>query len=256
MAQLSAIEWTEATWNPVTGCTKVSAGCLNCYAERMARRLQAMGNPRYANGFRLTVHPDLVRMPECWRKPRVIFVNSMSDLFHERIPFDFIARIFDVMNRCEDHTFQVLTKRPEVAAECAPRLHWSANIWMGTTVEDASVVGRVRHLTRIPAAVRFISAEPLLSAVPRLPLAGIDWVIVGGESGPGARTMRADWVRQIRDRCVDQSVPFFFKQWGGVNKKKAGRALDGRTWDDMPVRVSKLLGDCTGERQAANCLGC
>ena len=234
MAQGSSIEWTQATWNPVTGCTKVSAGCKNCYAERMAKRLRAMGVRQYANGFRLTLQPESLDLPFTWRKPRLIFVNSMSDLFHEDVPFAYVSRVFAVMNRCPQHTFQILTKRPEIAAAHAPKLLWSPNIWMGTSVENLLVSQRIEALRRIPAQVRFLSLEPLLGPLPRLQLHGIHWVIVGGESGPGARPMQEQWVSQIRDRCLLSRVPFFFKQWGGVNKKRTGRKLNGRTWDDMP----------------------
>jgi protein gp37 len=234
MAIGSTIEWTEATWNPVTGCTKISAGCKNCYAERMSKRLRAMGKPQYRNGFKLTLQPDALELPLRWKRPRTIFVNSMSDLFHKDVPPAFIKQVFDVMNRCPQHTFQVLTKRPEIAAELGAKLTWGPHIWMGTSVENALVLHRVASLQSVPAKVRFLSVEPLLGPIPRLPLEGIHWVIVGGESGPGARPMKPEWVRDIRDRCQDLNVPFFFKQWGGVNKKKAGRILDNRTWDDMP----------------------
>ena len=235
MAQASSIEWTESTWNPVTGCTKISPGCAHCYAERMAKRLQAMGQGRYHNGFVLTLQPDVLEVPLRWKRPRMIFVNSMSDLFHKDVPAEFIEECFAVMQRASQHTFQVLTKRPERAAELASRLSWPDNVWMGTTVESADYVPRIHSLTRIPAAVRFLSIEPLLGLIPRLPLKGIHWVIVGGESGPNARPMEASWVLQIRDRCLASEVPFFFKQWGGVNKKKMGRKLQGRTWDGLPI---------------------
>jgi protein gp37 len=234
MALGSSIEWTEATWNPVTGCTKISAGCKHCYAERMARRLKAMGTPQYANGFRLTMQPGMLEIPLRWKRPRTIFVNSMSDLFHKDLPLSYIQQVFDVMNRCPQHTFQVLTKRPEIAAAHAPSLSWTPNIWMGTSVENAIVLHRINSLTRVPAAIRFLSLEPLIGPLPRIPLEGIQWVIVGGESGPGARPMEEAWVKQIRNQCVSQGVAFFFKQWGGVNKGKAGRELEGRTWDEMP----------------------
>ncbi len=235
MAQGSSIEWTEATWNPVTGCTKISAGCKYCYAERMANRLHLMGKSQYANGFDVTIHEEMLTRPAEWKQPRTIFVNSMSDLFHEKIPFDFIKRVFQVMNESDHHTFQILTKRPHVALAYASQLEWTPNIWMGTSVEDQRVVGRIHELRAIKAAVRFLSVEPLIGPIPRLPLQGIHWVIVGGESGPKARPMDVAWVRQIRDRCVEREVPFFFKQWGGVNKKKTGRILDGQTWDEMPM---------------------
>jgi protein gp37 len=234
MAQASAIEWTEATWNPVTGCTKISPGCKFCYAERMAKRLNAMGQERYRNGFKLTLQEDLIRTPLRWRSPRVIFVNSMSDLFHKDVPLDFIRRCFAVMNEASQHTFQILTKRPERAAQLSAELDWSPNIWMGTSVESSEYTNRIEALAKIPARIRFLSVEPLLDAIPSLPLKGIHWVIVGGESGPGCRPVNVEWVRQIRDRCIAKRVPFFFKQWGGFNKKRTGRTLDGRTWDEMP----------------------
>jgi protein gp37 len=238
MAQSSSIEWIEATWNPVTGCTKVSPGCKHCYADRMAKRLQAMGQPRYAEGFRLTLQEDLVELPLRWRKPRLIFVNSMSDLFHPDVPVDYIWRVFRVMEQAEQHQFQVLTKRAERLAEVSGSLPWPPNVWMGLSVETADYVWRIPHLVSVPAAVRFLSLEPLLGPLSDLPLRGIQWVIVGGESGPGARPMQATWVRDIRQQCREQDVAFFFKQWGGVRKKRSGRELDGRTWDEMPVAVA------------------
>ncbi len=234
MAQASSIEWTESTWNPVTGCTKISSGCAHCYAERMAKRLRAMGQERYRNGFKVTLQPDVVDMPLHWKRPRMIFVNSMSDLFHKDVPTEFIAECFAVMQRASQHTFQVLTKRPERAAELAPNLPWPSNVWMGTTVENADYVHRIRFLNQIPASVRFLSLEPLLGPIPQLPLNGIHWVIVGGESGPDARPMQAEWAQQIRNRCLAHAVPFFFKQWGGVQKSRAGRELDGQIWGEMP----------------------
>ena len=249
MAQNSHIEWTESTWNPVTGCTKISPGCRNCYAERMAKRLQAMGVPQYRNGFRVALHQDALSVPLKWKKPRAIFVNSMSDLFHEDVPLGFIRQVFDVMALAEQHTFQVLTKRPDAALEFAHDLPWPDNVWFGTSVESALYTDRIRTLARMPARVRFLSLEPLLGPIPRLPLRGIHWVIVGGESGPGARPMEKQWVTQIRDRCVAQGVPFFFKQWGGVNKKRAGRTLDGCTWDEMPT--TNALEGTTNVRVAA-----
>jgi protein gp37 len=255
MAQSSSIEWTQATWNPVLGCRKVSSGCTNCYAERMSRRLAAMAradtaagrNPGKKAGYLHVINrrgrwngdvyldEDSVEAPLSWRAPRTIFVNSMSDLFHEDVPLEFIQRVFGVMNRCERHTFQVLTKRPERAGEISHALCWGANVWMGTSVENRLVTDRVAHLRRTGAQIKFLSVEPLLGPIPRLPVAGIDWVIVGGESGPGARPMEEAWVRQIRDRCLAYKVHFFFKQWGGVNKKRTGRALEGRTWDELPT---------------------
>ncbi len=243
MAQASSIEWTEATWNPVTGCTKLSAGCAHCYAERMAKRLRAMGQPRYRNGFRVTLQRDVVELPLRWRRPRMIFVNSMSDLFHREVPTGFIADCFAVMERASWHTFQVLTKRPQRAAELAADLPWPGNVWMGTSVETAEYAPRISALRQIPAALRFLSLEPLLGPIPRLPLRGIDWVIVGGESGPGARPMEAAWVFQIRDRCAEFGVPFFFKQWGGVCKSKGGRELDGRVWNEMPMWEARSDGE-------------
>jgi len=256
MAHGSSIEWTEATWNPVVGCTKVSSGCANCYAERMSNRLAAMARSDVSRGrdpgrksSYLHVIDDRGRWnnsvflvdgaldaPKHWRSPRVIFVNSMSDLFHEDVPADFIASAFEVMQHCPQHTFQVLTKRPERARDLADDLPWPGNVWLGTSVEDRSVIGRIRQLAEVPASVRFLSVEPLLGPLPGLHLAGVDWVIVGGESGPGSRPVKIAWVREIRDRCVQHGVPFFFKQWGGTNKKRAGRILDDRTWDEMPVR--------------------
>lgn len=242
MAVGSTIEWTEATWNPVTGCTKVSAGCKNCYAERMAKRLQAMRVPQYRNGFKLTLQPEMLDVPRRWKRPRKVFVNSMSDLFHPEVPLPFIQQVFEVMNECPQHTFQILTKRPEIAAEFSPKLDWTPNIWMGTSVENMLVMHRIRDLVRVRAKMRFLSLEPLLGPLPRLPLTGIHWVIVGGESGPGARPMEKDWVIQIRERCRDRGVPFFFKQWGGVNKKKTGRRLEGRVWEQMPKQCRHSRG--------------
>lgn len=230
----SKIEWTESTWNPVTGCTKISAGCKNCYAERMAKRLCAMGQANYANGFELTMHPHVLEYPLGWKKPQVIFVNSMSDLFHEDVPLDYIRQIFDVMTRANWHTFQILTKRSERLAELAPLLNWPENVWMGVTVENADCAYRIDDLRDVPSAVRFLSMEPLLSGVEDMNLENIDWVIVGGESGPGSRPIEKQWVRDIRKQCKNADVPFFFKQWGGVNKKKTGRLLDGRIYDAMP----------------------
>ena len=230
----SKIEWTESTWNPVTGCTKISEGCRNCYAERMARRLQAMGHKSYRNGFKLTCHPELVDLPLRWKKPRIVFVNSMSDLFHEQIEEDFIRSIFDTMHLANHHLFQVLTKRSERLAGLAPGLNLPHNAWIGVTVESSQYKERIDHLRSTSAGIRFLSLEPLLDDIGQLDQAGIDWVIVGGESGPGARPMNPDWARNVREQCISQGVPFFFKQWGGVNKKKAGRILDGRTWDQMP----------------------
>lgn len=234
MPASSTIEWTEMTWNPVTGCTKVSEGCRNCYAERMAKRLHAMGNARYENEFKVTLHPDLIAFPRKLRQPRVIFVNSMSDLFHEQVPFEFIVRVFETMEACQQHTFQVLTKRSDRLRDISMRLPWPPNVWMGVSVEDERVVGRIDHLRRVPANVRFLSLEPLIGPLDSLRLDGISWVIVGGESGPKARRMPKTWVESIRHQCRKAGVPFFFKQWGGVRKHVAGRLLGGRTYDEMP----------------------
>jgi protein gp37 len=238
MAANSHIEWTEATWNPVTGCTKVSAGCKNCYAERLALRLQAMGNHRYANGFRLTMHDDVVDLPKSWRIPRMIFVNSMSDLFHRDVPLEFIHRVFATMRNCSQHTFQILTKRSERLRSVAAQIDWPPNVWMGVSVEDARVLSRVDDLRNVPAAVRFLSCEPLIGSLARIDLTGINWVIVGGESGPYSRPMQTEWVREIFRACRKADVPFFFKQWGGVRKDLTGRLLRGRTYDEMPQRVA------------------
>ena len=234
MAEHSNIEWTEATWNPVTGCSKVSTGCKHCYAERLARRLQAMGAVRYRNGFTVTLHPAVLDLPKRWRQPRMIFVNSMSDLFHESVPLEFIQRVFATMHDCPQHTFQILTKRSARLRDLAQHLDWAPNIWMGVSVENRRVIHRIHDLQAVPAHVRFLSCEPLLGPLDDLPLDGIHWVIVGGESGPGARPMQAAWVRAIRDRCRRADVPFFFKQWGGVRKDRTGRDLDGRAYDEMP----------------------
>jgi len=240
MAQNSKIEWTESTWNPCTGCSKISSGCKNCYAERMALRLQAAGSPNYRNGFRVTLHKHVLDAPLRWRQPRTIFVNSMSDLFHKDIPFDFIESVFQVMCKASHHRFQVLTKRSSRLTELAGQLPWPQNLWMGVTVENADYVSRIDDLRKTAASVKFLSCEPLLGPIPRLDLEGIDWVIVGGESGPGARPMDPKWVIDIRDQCLAAGVPFFFKQWGGVNKKLAGRILQGRAWSQMPKANTHL----------------
>jgi protein gp37 len=235
MGDKSAIEWTDATWNPVTGCSKVSPGCKHCYAERLATRLQAMGNHRYRNGFEVTLHEDVLVLPLRWRQPRRIFVNSMSDLFHESIPDDFIVRVFETMVEASWHLFQVLTKRAQRLATLGPKLPWPGNVWQGVSIESESYTGRVEQLTRVPARVRFLSVEPLLGPIPVLPLGGVDWVIVGGESGPRHRPVRPEWVRGIRDQCRAAGVPFFFKQWGGRTSKSGGRELDGVLWSQMPI---------------------
>ena len=236
----SSIEWTESTWNPVTGCTKVSLGCKHCYAERMALRLQAMGQPNYVNGFRLTLHESALGLPLGWKRPQMIFVNSMSDLFHEDMPLEFIQKVFDVMRRASWHKFQVLTKRAERLEDLGRKLDWPPNVWMGVTVEAPKYLYRLDHLRRIPTSVRFISFEPLLEALGEINLDGIHWAIAGGESGPQARPMDEAWVVEIRDQCLAADVPFFFKQWGGTNKKKAGRSLQGRTWDEQPSLADSL----------------
>lgn len=231
----SSIEWTEATWNPITGCTKISPGCTNCYAERMAFRLKAMGQPNYANAFKLTLQAHMLELPLKWRTPQVIFVNSMSDLFHKDVPEPYILKVFEVMKQAHWHRFQVLTKRADRLKELSPKLPWESNIWMGVSVESEDYTSRVDYLRATMAKIKFLSLEPLLGPLANLGLKGIDWVIVGGESGPGARLMQKDWVTDIRDQCLRAEVPFFFKQWGGTNKKKAGRVLDNRVWNEMPA---------------------
>ena len=234
MSSGSSIEWTQSTWNPVTGCTKISPGCKNCYAERMARRLQAMGQKNYAAGFKLTTHDSALELPLHWKTPQTIFVNSMSDLFHKSVSVEFILKVFDVMHRAHWHQFQVLTKRAERLESLNSQLQWSENIWMGVSVEDQEHISRIDHLRNTGARTKFISFEPLLGEIHAVSLEGIDWAIVGGESGPGARPVSESWVIGLRDMCRAERVPFFFKQWGGVHKKKAGRLLEGRTWDEMP----------------------
>ncbi len=239
MALSSSIEWTESTWNPVTGCTKISMACKNCYAERIALRLRGMGQPRYENGFKPTMHYQLLGLPLKWKKPQMIFVNSMSDLFHEEVGDDFIIGVFDTMKRGCWHNYQVLTKRTERLLKLDHKLPWASHIWMGVSVENADYKFRIEHLRETGADVKFLSLEPLLGPIPGLDLEGIDWVIVGGESGPRPRKMEASWVLDIKNQCQKAGIPFFFKQWGGRSKKKAGRELEGRTWDDMPLQ-SKL----------------
>lgn len=234
----TTIEWTEATWNPVTGCSKVSPGCSNCYAERMAKRLQAMGQSNYRDGFAVRTHEHMLEVPVGWKKPRMVFVNSMGDLFHEEVPLTFVKSVFEVMERTPRHTYQLLTKRADHLVKIAPFLPWPKNVWMGVTVEDNKRLSRVEKLRIVPSAIRFLSIEPLLGPLPDLCLDAIDWVIVGGESGPGARVMQRDWVLDIRNVCVDNRVPFFFKQWGGLRKKSAGRELENRTWSQMPLATS------------------
>jgi protein gp37 len=240
MATGSSIEWTEATWNPVTGCDKISPGCKHCYAERMAKRLQAMGQANYRNGFDLTLQPHMLELPLRWKKPTTIFVNSMSDLFHKDVPTDFVQQVFAVMSEAHWHRFQVLTKRADRLAQLGSALTWAPNIWMGVSVESAKYLPRIDDLRKTPARVRFLSLEPLLGPLRDIDLTGIHWAIVGGESGPRARAMKPEWVTDIRDQCAQAEVPFFFKQWGGVNKKKTGRRLDDRTWDQMPDHRVRL----------------
>ena len=234
MSTHSSIEWTDVTWNPVTGCTKISHGCKHCYAERMAKRLREMGVEKYRDGFSVNVHEATLDDPLKWKHPRFVFVNSMSDLFHKSVPSIFIEQVFEVMNRASQHRFQVLTKRPSRAAQMKGRLNWAPNIWLGVSIESERWMERLITLKETGAHVKFLSLEPLLGPLPDIALDGIDWVIVGGESGPGARPMEADWVRDIRDQCEINDVPFFFKQWGGVFKKKTGRTLDNREWNEMP----------------------
>jgi protein gp37 len=235
MAQ-SKIEWTESTWNPVTGCNKVSPGCKNCYAERMALRLQAMGQPNYVNGFDLTLHEHMLKRPLHWKKPQLIFVNSMSDLFHKSVPLNYIQKVFDVMWQASWHEYQVLTKRAERLQELSPYIEWPKNVWMGVSVETQKYAHRIECLRQTGAHIKFLSLEPLLGPLPSLDLRDIDWVIVGGESGPGSRHIQEKWVTEIRDQCLKTNTPFFFKQWGGVNKKKTGRSLQGESWDQLPLK--------------------
>jgi len=234
VANKTKIEWTECSWNPVTGCTKVSAGCQNCYAATFAKRLEAMHNPRYTNGFNVTIHEDLITAPVKWKAPRKVFVNSMSDLFHEVLKDEIILSIFDTMNKASWHTFQVLTKRPERLQALSNRINWTNNIWMGVSIESSDYLYRAEQLKSTNAQVKFISAEPLLSDLSGLDLNGIDWIIVGGESGHYCRPMEEEWVISLRDNAKETGVPFFFKQWGGTNKKKNGRLLEGRTYDEYP----------------------
>ncbi|MET9760032.1 phage Gp37/Gp68 family protein [Streptomyces sp. NPDC006372] len=247
MSDRSAIEWTEATWNPTTGCDRVSSGCDNCYALALAKRLKAMGAAKYQNdgdprtsgpGFGVTLHPDALDVPYGWKSPRVVFVNSMSDLFHARVPLDFVRQVFQVMADTPQHTYQVLTKRARRLRQVAPKLDWPGNLWMGVSVETENELSRVDDLRQVPAAVRFLSCEPLLGPLPGLRLDGIHWVIAGGESGPRHRPLDEVWVTGIRDTCQDAGVAFFFKQWGGRTPKAGGRLLEGRTWDQMPMRVA------------------
>lgn len=246
MANGSSIEWTEATWNPVTGCSKISPGCKHCYAERMANRLQAMGQPNYARGFELSLQEHMLEVPLRWTKPKTVFVNSMSDLFHKDVPVSYIQRVFDVMRRADWHRFQVLTKRADRLLDLDRRIRWPENVWMGVSVESRKYLRRIDDLRKTGACIKFLSIEPLLEDLGDFDLAGIHWVIVGGESGPGARPMSPDWVRSIREICVENRVPFFFKQWGGPRKKATGRVLDGLIWDQMPVQGQPSLSTMLG----------
>jgi len=244
MADNSSIEWTESTWNPVTGCDKISPGCKHCYAERMANRLQKMGMHQYKDGFKLALQPEALKLPHKWKKPRTIFVNSMSDLFHENVPLEYIQKVFEVMNDTPYHTYQILTKRSTRMKQLAPKLKWTKNIWMGVSVENQTFTKRIDDLRLVPAAVRFLSIEPLIGAINTINLEGIDWVIVGGESGPRARPIKEEWVQILRDICILNGVPFFFKQWGGVNKKAAGRLLENKIWSQLPkpkIRTPEYL---------------
>lgn len=245
MSTQSAIEWTEATWNPVTGCDKVSPGCAHCYAERMAKRLRAMGVSNYADGFELTLQPQMLDAPLKWRRPRRIFVNSMSDLFHAGVPASYIDEVFRVMGRASWHQYQILTKRSERLLELDAQLPWARHIWMGVSVENQRFVHRIDHLRRTSAFVKFLSLEPLLGPLDNLDLSSINWVIVGGESGPRARPIDPLWVISIRDQCRSAGIPFFFKQWGGVFKSRTGRELEGRTWDEMPDAGSHAWSNAT-----------
>lgn len=235
MATKSKIEWTETTWNPVTGCSKISDGCKHCYAERMALRLKAMGQPNYRNGFALTEQPHMLDAPLGWKKPHIVFVNSMSDLFHENVSVQFILSVFEIMRKASWHTFQILTKRSSRLKDLDAVLDWPSNVWMGVTVENDKNKHRIDDLRRTHAKIKFLSVEPLIGPLTNINLEGIDWVIVGGESGPKARPMEKRWVEDVRDNCLSKNIPFFFKQWGGVNKKKNGRLLDGRVWSEKPI---------------------
>ena len=234
------IGWAEESWNPTTGCTKVSPGCAHCWAERMARRLQGMGHARYAHGFRVTTHEDLLARPLRWTKPRLVYVSFMGDLFHDEVPEEFIGRVFDVMEHAPQHRFHLLTKRPARLVRLSPRLPWPANVWAGATVEDAAHLYRAEQLRRCGAAVKYLVLEPLLGPIDALDLLGIDWLILGGESGPGARPLHIDWVRSVRDQCLAAGVPFSFKQWGGARRKETGCELDGRLWTERPAEPGQL----------------
>ncbi len=239
----SSIEWTQMTWNPTTGCTKISAGCKHCYAEVLSKRLKAMGQEKYKNNFKLTIHPKTLLIPFTWTKPRIVFVNSMSDLFHEKVPLSYIQQVFEVMNKCPQHQFQVLTKRAERLEQISHELTWTENIWMGVSVEDNRVINRIDHLRNTGAVIKFLSIEPLIGSVGEINLEGIDWVIVGGESGFNSREIKEEWVLDIKRQCRISRVAFFFKQWGGKNKKVSGRLLKGRTYDEFPTKIKRILGN-------------
>jgi protein gp37 len=244
MSRSMGMSWSDESWNPTTGCSKISPGCAHCWAERMARRLQGMGQPRYACGFKVTTHEDLLEQPSHWIKPRLVYVSFMGDLFHDDVPEEFIARVFDVMAHAPRHRFHLLTKRAERLVALSPRLPCSANVWAGVSVEDAARAYRLDQLRQTGAAVKYVSLEPLLGPIDDLDLSGIDWVILGGESGVGARPMHIDWVRSVRDQCQAAGVPFYFKQWGGVRRKETGRILDGREWLERPGEPGQLdFGD-------------
>ncbi len=240
MSNKSTIEWTDATWNPITGCNPCSIGCDNCYAERLAKRLKAMGNPRYTQGFNVVCHDDLVDLPLKWKKPKMIFVNSMSDIFHEDVPDDFILRLFETMRKAHWHTFQVLTKRPKRLATLQSILKWAPNIWFGVTIESQEYISRAEWLKKSGAHIKFISFEPLLTEIVDFSIKGIDWIIVGGESGPHSRPIQVEWVRSLKQLAIKYHTPFFFKQWGGKNKKKTGILLDGEVWNQFPHPVDLL----------------
>ena len=229
------IEWTESSWNPITGCSKISDGCLNCYAEKMALRLKAMGTKGYENGFEVTLQNHQLERPLKLKKPQMIFVNSMSDIFHEKVPQDYILKIFETMNKADWHIFQVLTKRPERLEELREKITWTKNIWLGTTIESNKYIDRVKFIKETQANIKFISFEPLIDSVKDIDIDGIDWVIVGGESGSGSRVIKKEWIYEIKEKCDKLNIPFFFKQWGGTNKKKSGRLLDGKIYDEMPL---------------------
>lgn len=244
MSNLTKIEWTRASWNPVTGCDRISIGCAHCYAERMAFRLKKMGQAKYKNGFKVTTHDDVLSLPLTWKKPRLIFVNSMSDLFHKDVPPEFIHKIFEVMRKADRHIFQFLTKRSERMLELAPLLVWPENVWAGVTVESSKYYSRLEDLHQVPAAIRYVSVEPMLGPMPDFPMEGIDWIILGGESGPGARAMKKSWVVEMRNRCAQYNIPFFFKQWGGFNRQETGCMLDGKYYQEMP-RLNGKIGELT-----------